>query len=131
VITLRAPAGQSSVGYGAVTLHADPDGTFSVPDYLVPDLIATGCSMADGSDPPDIDVRAAIAGETAAHLRTILAASGHAEEPDDDAARTAALALYDGRFKRQMTHGDVERLVARLVAAGVLTQEDAHWVLDR
>ena len=99
IVTMRMPAGQTSVQYGALSIHANPDGTFGVPKYAVPELVAAGCAIVT-EGVGDVNVRAELEAATAAELMSIYLPSvgieaGYAE------AHARALAAFDATAKPQ------------------------------
>ena len=99
IVTLRMPAGQTSVAYGALFIHAGPGGTFGVPRFAVPDLVAAGCAIVtEGADAIDVraELEAATAGELLGYyLPSVGSEAGHAE------AHARALAAFDTTAKPQ------------------------------
>lgn len=98
-VQMSMPPRRLWVAYGNIEVHSDPDGTFNVPRYMVPSLVAAGC-MIITPGVGTVDVRAELAQESAPHLGYFLDAyeqrsAPRSEQLDDDAARSAALTLFD------------------------------------
>ncbi|SRR5260221_14018421 len=94
-VKMAMPTRRTRIPYGSINVHADPDGTFSVPRYMVPALTAAGCTIIT-PDVGAIDVRAELAQASALDLSYFLDAhEQRSKDLDDDAARTVALALFD------------------------------------